>query len=161
MIPATPNGPGPRMRILAASVLWILTLGAPATGQDAQAVEGAGPGEVFAAIASAWSQEDQQGLADRVHPDGLRVDLAGNRDRSIHYSPSQAFYFFKNLFQGQRTLSFRFQRTQDDARGERAHGLAAWRSRRPSSENVKETKLVFVLELHEGRWMLSEITTIK
>lgn len=161
MIPATPNGPGPRMGILAATVLYLLGLGVPALGQGGSALDATGPGHVFDAIASAWSQDDQQGLADRVHPDGLRVDLAGNRERSINYSPSQAFYFFKNLFQSQRTLSFRFQRTQDEAKGERAHGLAAWRFRRPSSEYVKETKLVFVLELHEGRWMLSEITTIK
>ena len=88
---------------------------------------------------------DQQTLADLVHEDGLTVTTGGTADRTTHYSPSQAFYFFKNMFQTHRTLVFAFEKAQDASAGDRVHGMAVWKRRRPDSERIQELKLVCVL----------------
>ena len=134
---------------------------APLDRRGAPQAESPETAQVFAQIARAWQNADEGALADLVHPDGLRVTGEEVQARSLTYSPSQAFYYFKNLFQSSRTLSFEFQRHQDPSAGERVHGLALWQHRRPGSEDSKSLKLVFVLIRSQERWMLSEITAIR
>jgi len=131
----------------------------PPRGQEREPAEDTD--RAFARISSAWEAGDERALANLVHPDGLRVTGEEAPARSLTYSPSQAFYYFKNLFQGMSTLSFEFQRRQDPSAGERVHGLAAWRYRRGGREDADEQKLVFVLIRSQDRWLLSEITVIR
>jgi hypothetical protein len=119
------------------------------------------PRTVFGQIAAAWEEGDQQFLADLVHDAGLIVTSGGNPDRSTHYSPSQAFYYFKNLFQSHRTLVLTFDKMQDATAGDRVHGMALWKRRRPDSDRVQEVKLVFVLARQDDQWGLVEITKIR
>lgn len=134
---------------------------APPDRREAPPAESPETAEVFARIARAWQNADERALADLVHPDGLRVTGEEVQARSLTYSPSQAFYYFKNLFQSDRTISFEFQRHQDPSAGERVHGLAVWQHGRPGSADDKSLKLVFVLIRSQERWMLSEITAIR
>lgn len=119
------------------------------------------PRPVFGLIATAWEDGDQQALADLVHEAGLRVTSGGNPERSTHYSPSQAFYYFKNLFQAHRTLLLTFDKMQDATAGDRVHGMAFWKRRRPDSDVVQEVKLVFVLAKQDDRWRLVEINKLR
>lgn len=144
-------------------------LGAPACGRaqastpprGAERAQTEDTDRTFARIASAWQAGDERALANLVHPDGLRVTGEDSPARALTYSPSQAFYYFKNLFQGMSTLSFEFQRRQDPSAGERVHGLAAWQFRRGGREDADVQKLVFVLIRSQDRWLLSEITVIR
>jgi hypothetical protein len=117
------------------------------------------PAPVFAGIAAAFEASEASQLASVVHPDGLRVTGAG--DRPSHYSPSQAVYFFRNLFEGQRTLLFSFLKSQDDARGDHARGLATWKRRRLDSERVIEVQIVVVLARDGDHWRLAELNIIR
>jgi hypothetical protein len=117
------------------------------------------PGPVFAGIAAAFEASEASQLASLVHPDGLRV--TGHGERTSHYSPSQAVYFFRNLFEGQRTLLFSFLKSQDDARGDHARGMATWKRRRLDSERVIEVQLVIVLARDGDRWRLAELNIIR
>lgn len=119
--------------------------------------ESAGP--VFARVAAAFEDGDAGALAALVHREGLRV--TGHNERSGEYSPSQAVYFFRNLFQSHRTLLFAFRKTQDDAAGGHARGMADWKRRRVDSERVIEQQLLLVLTQDEGRWRLTEINMIR
>ncbi len=119
------------------------------------------PRMVFGRIARAWEEGDQQALAELVHQSGLKVTTGGNPDRSTHYSPSQAFYYFKNVFQTHRTMVFFFEKTQDASGGDRVHGMAVWKRRRPDSDRIQEMKLVCVLARQGDRWMLAEINKIR
>lgn len=119
------------------------------------------PRMVFGMIARAWEQGDQQALADLVHKSGLKVTAGGNPDRSTNYSPSQAFYYFKNLFQSHRSLVLVFDTMQDASAGDRVHGMAVWKRRRPDSERVQEVKLVFALARQDDLWRLAEINQIR
>jgi hypothetical protein len=123
------------------------------------AVAETAPGPVFAGIAAAFEASEAAPLASLVHPDGLRV--TGHGDRTSHYSPSQAVYFFRNLFEGQRTLLFSFLKSQDDARGDHARGMATWKRRRLDSERVIEVQLVVVLARDGDHWRLAELNIIR
>lgn len=119
------------------------------------------PKMVFGRIARAWEEGDQQTLADLVHETGLKVTDGGTEGRTTQYSPSQAFYYFKNVFQSHRTLIFTFEKMQDASAGERVHGMAVWQRRRPDSERIQELKLVCVLARQDQQWRLAEINKIR
>lgn len=116
-------------------------------------------GAVFARVATAFEEGDAGALAALVHREGLRV--TGHNERSGEYSPSQAVYFFRNLFQAHRTLLFAFRKTQDDASGGYARGMADWKRRRVDSDRVVEQQLLLVLTQDDGRWRLTEINMIR
>lgn len=119
------------------------------------------PLPVFEMIATAWQDMDQQALADLVHENGLKVTSGTNADRTTHYSPSQAFYYFRNMFQTHRTLLFTFEKMQDTTAGDRVHGMAVWKRRKPDSERINELKLVCVLARQGDQWRLVEINQIR
>jgi ketosteroid isomerase-like protein len=119
----------------------------------------AGAGDAFARVAAAFEAGDADALAGLVHPDGLRV--TGHSERAGQYSPAQALYFFRNLFQAQRTLVFTFRKTQDEASGRLARGLAEWKRRRVDSEKVVDQQLVLVLARDGRAWGLVEINLMR
>jgi hypothetical protein len=144
----------------------LLLSGLPGTAEaklvkDPARQAGSGPEAVFSAIARAWEMEDEAALADLVHEDGLRV-TSGDYDRYINYSPSQAYYYFKNQFQAHPTVSFTFERQQEKLSGEkRVHGMVVWKYRSATAAaQVQEMKLVLVLTRQAEVWRLSEINTI-
>lgn len=135
----------------------------PAMGdlvRDGRAAPATDARAVFELVRQAFEQGDQQVLADLVHEDGLRVRSGGTNGRDTDYSPSQAFYYFKNLFQTHRTVAFVYQRMEETAVGERVHALARWTHRRPSHDEDLELRLVIVLSRQGEAWRLAEITTI-
>jgi len=119
------------------------------------------PREVFGLIATAWEEGDEETLANLVFGDGLKVTNKRTSSRDNHYSPSQAYYFFRNLFQSHRTLLFEFEMMQDADAGARVHGMAVWKRRRPDSEIVQELKLVCILIQEDSQWKLAEINIIR
>jgi ketosteroid isomerase-like protein len=119
------------------------------------------PHRVFDKIAEAWQNADQQTLADLVHEDGLKVTTGGDPDRTTHYSRSQAFYYFKNVFQTHRSLVFSFELMPDVTAGDRVHGMAVWKRRRPDSDRIQELKLVCLLARQGDQWRLVEINKIR
>lgn len=172
--PALPRtiSPEPRDRVGAVYVLavFLAALGLlliVAGAADARIVKNpeggpdSDPRMVFGRIARAWEDGDVQALSHLVHRDGLKVTSGGDPDRSTHYSPSQAFYYFKNVFGRHRTMVFMFDRTQDASAGDRVHGMAVWKRRRPDSERIEELKLVCILARQDDQWRLVEINTIR
>jgi hypothetical protein len=124
------------------------------------------PEAVFSAIAEAWAIGDEEALADLVHRDGLLV-TSGDYTRPVHYSPSQAFYYFKNQFRQHPTTAFEFKRLQNSRARldreefpDRLHGMVIWEYRRTGRKSAEELKLVLVLSRENGAWRLSEINTI-
>jgi hypothetical protein len=162
----THHAPALRRRILATIVAVAVLMGT-AGPVDARIVKDDGDGDstdprfVFGQIARAWEDMDEQALADLVHEDGLRVSTGGTGERKTHYSPSQAYYYFKNIFQTHRTLLFEFGKMQDASAGDRVHGMADWKRRRPDSDQVQELKLVCVLARQGDHWRLVEINKIR
>ncbi|MFO7610846.1 MAG: hypothetical protein R6X35_16925 [Candidatus Krumholzibacteriia bacterium] len=114
---------------------------------------------VFELLKRGFEDGDQQILADLVHGDGLHVRHGGGDTRRTEYSPSQSFYYFKNLFQSQRTVSFTFLR-MEEAAGERVHAMALWVHRRAGEPADRELQLVLVLSRQGAVWRLAELTTI-
>ena len=119
------------------------------------------PRAVFGRLAAAWEDGDEETLAGLVHGDGLRVTAGPSGGRVNHYSPSQAYYYFRNVFRAHRTLLFEFEMMQDATAGERVHGMATWKRRRPDSEHVEVLKLVCTLVREDDAWKLAEINTIR
>lgn len=116
---------------------------------------------LFRVITEAWNEGDERALADVVHPDGVRISTGGKGDRLTRYSPSQSFYYFKNLFQTRKTLEFSFVRVQDNDDEDRTHALASWRWRSEGSDQDQVDDFIFVLEFALDRWFVSEISSIK
>ena len=113
----------------------------------------------FSELEDAWQDADQRALADRVHSDGVRIRSDGARQTV--YSPSQAFYYFKNLFHGRRTLNFKFVRTQDLSAGDFIHGLAVWEFILDGDWRAQDIKLEFVLTREKDAWRLTRLNTLR
>jgi hypothetical protein len=116
---------------------------------------------VFMALASHWENESHTDLADLVSADGVRVAMGPVADREVTYSPRQAYYFFRNLFQTSETESFRYQRRQDEESSSQARSVVRWRYRRHGSERVEEVRLVVSLGYRDEGWKLTEIRAIR
>ncbi len=151
-------------------VVWLVLLVAMGLGLTGSATaklvrektaDAHAPREVFGRITRAWEAGDKQALADLIHEDGLRVTNSQAGERVSNYSPSQAFYYFRNLFQAHRTLLFEFEMMQDATAGARVHGMATWKRRRPDSETIEVIKLVCILVQQDEQWKLAEINTIR
>lgn len=149
--------------VLAALVLAVLATAAlPAAADEPDAREetvAEGPRASYLLIAEAWRSGDPEALAEMVHPDGLQVRV-GKGGRATSYSPSQAFYFFKNLFRNQSTESFTYQR-QQRATGPRVHAMAVWRHRETAGEPATDRRLVLVLARAGETWLLTEINSVR
>ncbi len=163
--PLSRFGHRPVARVLFALVVLVLATVStgPSVAKLVREQEAAvlAPREVFGEISRAWDEGDEQVLAALVHEDGLRVTNSQAGERVSHYSPSQAYYFFRNLFQSHRTLVFEFEMMQDATAGARVHGMATWKRRRPDSENIQVIKLVCILIQQDDQWKLAEINTIR
>lgn len=122
---------------------------------------GNAPRAVFGEIARAWEAADEEALTALIHPDGLSLTSGRANERATHYSPSQAYYFFRNTFKTYRTLLFEFEMTQDTTAGSRVHGVAVWKRRHPDSTEIEAVRLVCVLVRLGDRWQLAEINTIR
>jgi len=118
-------------------------------------------GLVFAAISQAWLAGDHTALAEMVAPAGVQIAINRVPERDNHYSPDQAFYFFKNLFQSARTDSFRFSRFQDEPVGELVHAVAEWEYRRARADDSIAERLVFTLSRTPTGWELAGIRAIR
>ena len=167
MQPFTGHGQGPLGRRIAALLLGLaaclcldvhaeIRLEEPLeeTTAEADALQA-----VFDRLAMAWSAGDEKTLAELVHPDGVLISTA--QARHTTYSPSQAYYYFKNLFQGRRNVSFAFVRTQDVSAGDLVHGLAEWEFILDDDWQTQDLKLEFVLTDEDGAWQLTRINTIR
>jgi len=112
------------------------------------------------ALARAWDAEDHGALAARVAPDG--VDIAfGQGGARNHYSASQAFYFFKNLFQSTETVSFRFSLLNEEPETGLVHAVADWTRRRSGENGTTSERLIITLAHGEAGWGLTGIRAIR
>ena len=117
--------------------------------------------EAFTAIAQAWLDEDYTALAAMIAEDGVVIAIAPDPERDRHYSPDQAYYFFKNLFQSSSTDSFDFRRWQEKGAGSLVHGVADWNYHRAGSEAKIGERFIFTLTHSKSGWGLTEIRTIR
>jgi hypothetical protein len=123
--------------------------------------EDGGASAAFGQLAAGWRAGQEAEVAALVHPDGLTITSGQSTERTTHYSPSQAFYYFKNLFQTHETVAFVFDKVQGGGDSGRSHGMATWERRRPGQEKGQILKLMFVMARQGDTWMLSEIHTIR
>jgi len=115
---------------------------------------------VLRRIEAAFLAGDHAGLADLVHPDGVRVALAPQPERTSELTAAQAHYYFKNLFQSRRTVRFDYLRDGATADG-RVHAVAVWRHAQTDSGEVTARRLLFTLASDPSGWRLTEIMTLR
>jgi len=128
---------------------------------DPAATDGETAHDVFAALAVAWRNEDHDALAELVAADGVEIAITPDRERDTHYSPDQAFYFFKNLFKSSDTDTFQYLRQQNQNEGGLVHAVVDWSYHRPGGEKVIGERLVVKLTHDADGWGLSEIRAIR
>ena len=145
--------------LLAALACWVPAARdvAAATGSGSPA---AAPRPVFDALARAWNAEDHAALAARIAADGVDIALGPGGARN-HYSPSQAYYFFKNLFQTTETDGFRCTLLSEEPEAGLVHAVAEWSRRRAGEEGATVERLIITLARGETGWGLAGIRTIR
>jgi hypothetical protein len=132
----------------------------PLIGANDEALA-AGVRIVLDGIVSAWLAGDHTALSAAISPEGVLIAIAPQADRENLYSPSQAFYFFKNLFHSTRTDSFRILRQQDQADAGLIHAIADWHYRRTGSDAAVSERLFFTLSRVRTGWGLTEIRAVR
>ena len=164
----SPRQPGIPARLgsyrpLLAVILIILLVGPAAADlvRDGEPDSADDPVAVFQAIREAWVQEDQERLAELVHHDGLQVNNPESANRYVSYSPSQSFYYFRNLFLTHDTDAFILSRVQETGDAPRIHALAMWHRHRTGSDREETLRLMIVLTREDDGWGLAEINTIR
>lgn len=162
VVSKSPRGPSCGRLILAIVLLvvWCTAGQADQSGQE-DVPAGGDARAVFERLRLAWETEDQQGLADLVHPDGLRIHGTTSTNRFANYSPSQSYYYFKNLFQIHDTDAFIFHRVQETEDTPRVHAMAQWHRHRTGSSVEDVLRLMIVLTRDGDRWALAEINIIR
>lgn len=120
-----------------------------------------GSAATFLALATFWETEDHTELAELVCTDGVRIVMNPVNEREVTYSPSQAFYFFRNLFQTSETESFSYLRRQEDDSGGQVRAVVRWRFRPSGEEEIDEVRLVLSLVQRDAGWKLTEIRAIR
>ncbi len=142
------------------ALLLVVAAGRPALAGPGRG-EAARPARpALDALARAWEAEDHGALAARVAPDG--VDIAfGQGGARNHYSASQAFYFFKNLFQSTETVAFRFSLLNEEPETGLVHAVADWNRRRSGESGTATERLIITLARGEAGWGLTGIRAIR
>jgi hypothetical protein len=115
----------------------------------------------FVAIAEAWSAEDHTMLSELVAEEGVRIAIAPDPKRDSQYSPSQAFYFFKSLFQSSETDSFEFRRLQNDSESGSVHAMVDWLYHREGSDKPVRERLFFTLSQEQAGWGVTSIRAVR
>lgn len=128
---------------------------------DQEPIEDAEATRTYGVMAELWVAGDAEGMAALVHEDGLTVTSGPNAGRRTQYSPSQAVYHFKNIFQSNQTVSFTFDKVQGGVDSPRAHGMATWTRRRAGQDRDQTVRLMCVLARVGDGWRLTEIHTIR
>lgn len=118
-------------------------------------------GAVFAAVAEFWQTRDHAALAALVSTDGVRISVGPADERATLFSPSQAFYFFRNLFETRQTASFRYLRVQETAQSGRVYAVARWRHRWTGTETIEDMRLMISLNHGKHGWALVEIKALR
>lgn len=148
-----------RINLLPALLLAV-AVSRPAWAGPVRAEPPAPARPVLDALARAWTAEDHGALAARVAPDG--VDIAfGQGGARNHYSASQAFYFFKNLFQSTETVAFRFSLLNEEPETGLVHAVADWTRRRSGESGAAPERLIITLAHGEAGWGLTGIRAIR
>jgi len=158
LVPALPTRSG---RCGLATVVLLATAGLAAArivGPDDSPADQARV--VLAGIAAAFEQGDYEALAAVLHPDGVRIGLSPEFERTNELTPAQAYYYFKNLFQVRRTVRFEVQKRQVTAEG-RLLVVAAWQCERTDSGRAEARRLLITLVHGAADWSVTEITDLR
>lgn len=161
---AAPPTPHSRFGALAvaAACLCVLTLAGPPAGLCAAG--GAASGEArpaLEALARAWLAEDHAALAAMVASEGAEIAIGSTSGARNHYSPSQAFYLFKNLFQATEQDAFRILRVRQEGQSGLVHAVAEWECRRSGAAEVRTERLLLTLVRGESRWGLTGVRAVR
>lgn len=139
-----------------ADTLQSVSLSKAAAIERMQAIQ-----KAFAAIAEAWFDEDHTTLSQLVADEGVRIAIAPDPKRDSQYSPSQAFYFFKSLFQSSETDSFEFRRLQNDSESGSVHAMVEWLYHREGSDKPVHERLFFTLSQEQAGWGVTSIRAVR
>ena len=112
---------------------------------------------VLASIEAAVRAGDHEAMAGLLSEHGVRVNLGPVAERTSDLTPSQAFYYFKTLFQDRQTLEFAFEKHQE-VDGGRLHAVAIWRFAGPVAGPETRQRVLFTLAHGSGGWKVTEIT---
>ncbi len=112
---------------------------------------------VLASLETAVRVGDHEAMAGLLSEHGVRVNLGPMAERSSDLTPSQAFYYFKTLFQDRQTLEFAFEKHQE-VDGGRLHAVAVWRFAEPAAGPETRLRVLFTLVHGSGGWKVTEIT---
>jgi hypothetical protein len=109
---------------------------------------------VLTTIETAFRVGDHESLARLLSAHGVRLNLGPVADRDSELTPSQAYYYFKTLFQDRRTREFAFAKHQE-VDGGRLHAVATWRF---TAAAVDSQRVLFTLAHESDGWKVTEIT---
>jgi hypothetical protein len=154
---------GKRAALLAGAVVIVAlaTLG-PAAAVHARLVlpRDADASASLRALEHFWRAEDYAALSSLIATDGARISLGPVPERENLYSPSQAFYFFKNLFQALESEVFAVETSQADA-DDQVHAVVRWGYRRSGDGKTEGMRLVISLVRGPEGWAVTEIRALR
>jgi hypothetical protein len=122
----------------------------------------AGPIAVFADIEAGWKGEQVQQILRHYGKAKVAISIEGSSPTGGQFSRSQSYYLFQDLFKYTITEKFQFVQYRHVSDGrDNVYGVAERNYKRNDDGRLFKDKIYVSLRLEDGRWVISEIKSIR
>lgn len=120
------------------------------------------PLAVFADIERGWRKADVSKILVHFGKRKVAISIAGAGPAGGYFSRNQSFYLFKDLFKYTITKRFEFTQYRNIHDGNRkVYAVAERHYKRRDDGRLFKDKIYVSLERENGRWVVSEIKSIR
>jgi hypothetical protein len=128
----------------------------------AQPQEATGPIAVFADVEAGWKNEEVQRILRHYGKGKVAISIEGSGPTGGQFSRNQSYYLFQDLFKYTITQKFQFvqYRHVSDGRDD-VYAVAERHYKRNDDGRLYKDKIYVSLHREDGRWVISEIKSIR
>lgn len=149
-------------RSIAVLILLVVSARVVAEPEVGAESEAAHPSLVFAHIERGWVVGSADVVLEQFGKRKVFISLPDGGPQGGHFSRAQSYFILKDLFDSTRTEEFSFATIrQPEEQRNTAIGLAERTFRKRDSSRTQQDRIFVSLVLENGRWVVSEIKSVR
>lgn len=131
----------------------------PGVGKESELAH---PSLIFAQIERGWVIGSADVVLEQFGKRKVFISLPDGGPQGGHFSRAQSYFILKELFDSTRTEEFSFATIrQPEEQRNTAIGLAERTFRKRDSSRTQQDRIFVSLVLEDGRWVVSEIKSVR